>query len=98
MSDYAESVERHARVIVLRLLADQPQYALNESLLRENTARLGVSYSRDRVRDTLAWLAKQGFITVENVGELQVATITARGADIASGVARHPGVKRPGPR
>jgi DNA-binding GntR family transcriptional regulator len=49
------------------------------------------------VKAELAWLEEQGLITNENLKGTQVATITQRGIDVATGQATHPGVKRPSP-
>jgi hypothetical protein len=50
----------------------------------------------DQMRVRLAWLDEQGLITL--LGEqVQVARLTLRGADVASGAARCPGVARPRP-
>ena len=95
---YAESVARHARITALKLLAEAPEYTLNESMLRELMAGFAVTYSRDQVAGLLAWLDEQGLATVEDAGGLRIAKITSRGEDVAAGRAKHPGVKRPGPR
>jgi len=98
VTDYAEKVAEHARLTALKLLAEQPQYALNESLLRELLADFAIAYSRDQVRALIAWLAEAALATVEDAAGLAIVRITGRGLDVAQGRARHPGVKRPGPR
>jgi hypothetical protein len=45
----------------------------------------------------LAWLAEQGLLTTKATGDVVVATLLARGVDVAGGRATVPGVKRPLP-
>lgn len=88
-----------ARLVLLRSLAEDPDYRLNESLLQTILDQFGHAMSRDRIRTELRWLEEQGLISVELVaGVTMVATLTTRGADVASGRARVDGVKRPSPR
>ena len=47
------------------------------------------------MRAELAWLAEQDLLKVEQLDRLQVATLTGRGQDVATGAATVPGVKRP---
>ncbi len=97
MRGYAETLRRHVRITTLRLLAEQPDYALNESILRELLADFAFALTRDQLRTELAWLVEQDLVTVETVRDLQIATITKRGDEVANGRATVPGVKRPGP-
>ena len=95
---YRQAVTEHLRLTLLRLLADQGGgYAANESVLADAANRYGFRASRDVIRGELAWLAEQGLIEREEVGELAVATLTQRGLDTAEGRAGVPGVKRPSP-
>lgn len=95
---YADTLSAHLRLTVLRLLAEQPEYALNEAVLRDLVIPFGFLPSRDQLRTQLTWLAEQGLITREDLSGLWVATITPRGEDVAMGRVEQPGVKRPGPK
>jgi hypothetical protein len=96
---YSEFITEDRRLAVLRLLADQQDYALNDSVLHGALGRLGHGVARDLVRDDIAWLREHGLVSVEIVAErVWVARLTERGADCAAGRTRVPGVKRPGPR
>lgn len=97
MSDYAATVREHARLTVLRLLARQPGYAANDSVLTDALAAYGFRLSRDWVRGELDWLAEQGLIELERLDRLMLATATGRGLDVAAGRAIVTGVKRPSP-
>ncbi|ARR08655.1 hypothetical protein Vc3S01_A0682 [Vibrio campbellii] len=70
-------------------------YEANESILDSCLDAYGHKISRDAVRTHLAWLEEQSLITIRTVAECQIATLTGRGEDVATGQARVPGVKRP---
>lgn len=95
---YKEYVTENRRLALLRFLADDPDYAMNDSVIQTALSSIGHGVSRDAVRGDFAWLAEQGLLTVEVVmDKIHVATITARGVDVARGHASVPGVSRPGP-
>jgi len=98
MASGAEIIARHRRLCILKLLEKDPDYSLNESILHDLVGEFGLQASRDVLRGDLAWLAEQGLAEISDVHGLQVATLTQRGADVAHGLATHPGVKRPSPK
>ncbi len=98
MSAFNELIDADRRLVILRTLEEDPGYSLNESVLQSCLEALGHSVSRDRVRTDLAWLSEQGLITIEVVVNVQVATLTSRGSDVAAGKITVPGVKRPRPK
>ena len=67
---------------------------------RFQLAQIGHGVSRDVVEADGAWLDEQGLAMIERVDGLPVTVlrITARGLDVARGLATHPGVDRPLPR
>lgn len=86
------------RLVILRLLNEQPDYSLNSSLMQSALFQFGHSVSRDVVRSDFAWLAEQQLLTVDQLSnELYLAKINNRGVDVAVGLAIVPGIKRPGP-
>jgi DNA-binding GntR family transcriptional regulator len=95
---YADIVMADIRLVILRTLAEDLGYSMNESILQEVLSAFGHNVSRDRVRTELRWLEEQGLVTVNDVVGVLVARLTARGADVASGTARIDGIKRPRPR
>lgn len=97
MSSYRELLAADRRLIILRLLAESAEYRANAYLLASALPGFGHSVSHDTVAADLAWLDEQGLASTDDTAGLTVATITARGADVAAGRARHPGVKRPEP-
>ncbi len=95
---FEDTMRQHLRITLLRLLNEQPDFTLNESILTDLSEGYGFSPSRDRVRNEMAWLAEQGLVENDDMGGLIVATLTQRGADVAQGRVTVPGVKRPNPR
>jgi DNA-binding GntR family transcriptional regulator len=86
------------RIILLRAMEEAPGYKLNESILHTVVGKFGHNVSRDVIKTELSWLKEQGLITMEEVVGYYVATLTQRGADIATGRSNNPGVERPSPR
>jgi hypothetical protein len=84
------------RLALLRALANASQYRANAFLLRAYCDSVGHVVSAERVETDLAWLAEQSLVVIERTPVL-LATLTARGADVAAGRALQPGVKRPLP-
>lgn len=97
MTSYSESLREDRRGQVLRVLQDQPSFALNDGVLQDALGRLGHNVARDIVRDDLEWLSERGLVQIER-SAVWIATLTQRGEDVAAGRARSPGVKRPDPR
>lgn len=98
MTDYAETLGRHRRLAILRHLEASPGYTSNGPILRDVLAGVGLPCTTDQLATELAWLAEQGFVVLAGGETFQVAAATARGAEIARGLASHPEVQRPGPR
>ncbi len=96
--NFANIVAADQRLVILRALAEDRGYSMNESVLQQVLDMFGHKESRDRVKAELRWLEEMGLITIENVSGVLVATLTSRGADVASGAAQVDGVKRPRPR
>jgi Fe2+ or Zn2+ uptake regulation protein len=86
------------RLVILRLLAETPEYRLNESTMAVALEDFGHPVSRDQVRTDFAWLAEQGLVNLEELVEIKIATATVRGLDVAAGRAIVPGVRRPSPK
>ncbi|MBY6223576.1 ArsR family transcriptional regulator [Ferrimonas balearica] len=92
-----ELMRQHQRLAILRLLNEAQGGDLNDSILQDAMAQFGLDISRDALRTELAWLAEQGLVALAEVYHTQVASLTARGADVALGRAQVPGIKRPRP-
>lgn len=95
---FADLVTSDIRLVILRALEQDLGYSHNESIIHAILEKFGHKCSRDHVRTQLSWLQEQGLVTLDDVSGIYVATITQRGADVATGAATVPGVKRPSPR
>ncbi|MGE4298917.1 MAG: ArsR family transcriptional regulator [Desulfovibrionaceae bacterium] len=94
---YKDTVIEHLRLCTLRLLEEDGNYTLNESLARDMTRDWGFTPTRDHFRTQLAWLQEQGLVTLGGEDTCYIVTLTERGLDVAQGNAIVPGVKRRGP-
>lgn len=94
---YEDDSIADARLRILQMLAREGDYTAHEHAIRKAIANeWGHGLSTDTVRAQLAWLDEQGLITMAGERVL-VARLTLRGEDVATGVARVPGVARPRP-
>lgn len=94
---YRDAITADRRLVLLRLLQNSAGYTANHYLLQSAMEGFGHVVSLDVVKSDLAWLAEQGLIMIDMPGEVQLATLTQRGHDVASGRSTVPGVKRPAP-
>lgn len=95
---FHNAVTEDRRLSLLLVLTETPGYTANAFLLRDALAGVfGHAASVDQVRGDVAWLAEQGLVTAKTTGDVTMATLTTRGADVAAGRALVPGVKRPMP-
>jgi intein/homing endonuclease len=98
---FAETLAQDRRRAVLLLLSTADGFALNEDVLARELARIRLGVvTRDELRGLLAWLERQGLVSIERLtapaveGELWAAAATRAGRDVARG-ASHPGVAAP---
>ena len=85
------------RLIMLRALAEEPDYSLSDIVLRGLLAEFGHDVPLDSVRGDLSWLETRDLVTLGEAGSAVVATITNKGVDVAKGRVRVEGVRRPRP-
>lgn len=102
MSNFKNAITEDRRLSLLLVLDSTPGYSANAFLLREALEQVyGYRVSVDVVLTDIAWLAEQGLAAARttggNVSSVTVATLTARGTDVAHDRARVPGVKVPTP-
>jgi hypothetical protein len=99
--NYAEILRADRRLVILRILAEAPEYELNDSVIATCLASMGHSVSRDLVVTELDWLKEQSLVTVERVDAatktILVIKLTGRGHDVQSGRATVTGVAKPSP-
>lgn len=92
---FKDLLKADQRLVILRSLEEMPAYEANESILDTCLESYGHNITRDVVRTHLAWLEEQGLISIREMSECQIAKLTGRGQDVATGQAIVPGVKRP---
>lgn len=96
----ADIQAEHRRIAILRMLAEQPQYRSNASVLADALPRVAhLVATRAQVIADIGYLAEIGAVTQEDLGNGVVGVeLSARGLEAAQGLATLPGVKRPSPR
>lgn len=95
--EYSELVTQDIRLVILRMLAQDPDYSHNHIVLQQLLEQFGHSVSSDRMHTELSWLQEQGLVKVRSAGGIAVAKLTTRGDDVAQGRITVPGVQRPRP-
>lgn len=101
MKTFAERLREDRRLVILRILSEQPGRRLNSSNLHAGLLHLGIPASRDDVVTDAHWLRDQGLLQLDAVPEVEglyLCTLTARGNDVATDNTTVPGVSRPTPR
>ena len=93
--NYDDHVIEDMRLRVLQLLRGASGYDLNSAIISVKLERYGHRPSGSGLRTEITWLAEQGCVTIEEVSELQIATLTGRGDDAAAGRTTIPGIRRP---
>lgn len=94
---FDQTLTEDRRLTILKGLQAAVQYRANAFLLRRFCDTLGHVVSADRIEQDLAWLREQSLVTLVRPEGVTVATLTARGLDVAAGSATTPGVARPQP-
>jgi len=96
---FSERMRAGTRLVILKVLRGMPQYTGHEyRVAGVMESDQGEPISRDQMRSELAWLEEQGLLLCQKTPQgLWVATLTARGDDVACGRAEVPGVARPRP-
>jgi hypothetical protein len=90
-------IREDARLIILRELHAQSNYALNDSLLRDVLESFGIAKSREWVREELNYLANVGAISKSGAGSVVVAKLSDKGVEHVERRLVIEGVKRPSP-
>ena len=97
MSELHALITEDRRLAVLTLLADSHAYQAGAPMLQMVLAGLGHAVALDTVVADLAWLRDAGLVSLREVGTVHIATLSARGLDVARGLTQVPGVARPRP-
>jgi len=90
-------IREEARLIVLRELHAQSNYALNDALLQATLENFGIGKSREWVREELGYLERVGAVTRVSAGSVVVAHLSPKGVEHVERRLVIEGVKRPSP-
>lgn len=100
MKPLSERIREDRRLVVLKLLSEQPGYTMNSSVLVVALSHLGVVCTRPEVLDDIDLLQREGLVASNpiEVGNLVIVTLRQRGQAVVDGTLVVPGVARPSPR
>jgi Fe2+ or Zn2+ uptake regulation protein len=87
----------HRRLAILQLLAKDPDYSINDTLLQQLLGQVGHGVGMAVVRADLAWLEQLGLLATSELPGCTIAVLRNDGVDVANGVATVPGIARPRP-
>lgn len=85
------------RLAILQLLQRDPDYSINDDLIRRLLATQGHGVSIAVVRADLAWLEQLGLVSTNELPGCTVVLLRNEGVDVATGVSVVPGIARPRP-
>ena len=97
MKTYSDFMIEALRLLILQELQKAPAYTHHELTLKKLLQQHGEAVSSDTLKTQLQWLHEQGLVLVKH-NEVWIATLTARGDDVANGLSHVPNVARPEPR
>lgn len=97
MSDFETFRTQDARLTMLKELATQTDYSLNDTLLARVLDLYGHRRSRDWVKTQLRALKDLGAVGLTEAGSVMIATITQAGLDHVHRRGVIEGVARPSP-
>lgn len=80
-ADFNSHMEKDARLVILKELAAQTNYTLNDTILQKVLEAFGHNRSRDWVKTQLRVLVDLGAVTIQETGTVMIATITDAGID-----------------
>jgi len=99
VTDFAEDMIRHQRLVVLIVLLRSPNRQASLGVLRVALQHSGFHPSHAEIEELVDWLQQGGLVvrkTLEGFGQkIHLAHLTQRGADVADGSATREGVRRP---
>lgn len=95
---YGEHYDANARLVVLKALAEQTDYRLNDAMLATALQAFAINKGRAYLKNQLKWLeAEAGAVTVTKMGTAVIAELTETGLDHVERRQVLEGVARPSP-
>ena len=95
--DYREHATQNARLIILRELASETDYRLNETILGKVLDSFGHAFARSWLREQLQIMETLGAIVLTKAGSTLVAEITRAGIEHVERRTTIDGIARPSP-
>lgn len=95
---YAELKRNDARLVILRVLNDENDGRLNETILTQVLDSFGHRESRDWVRTQIRAMRDLGVVTFTETGDIIIAEITRLGIDHVERRTVIDGISRPSPK
>ena len=97
MADFNQFVTEDGRLVMLRELAKQSDYRLNETILTQVLDVFGHRRSREWVRTQLRKMEELGAVKLREAEGIVVATATRAGLDHVEGRSVIEGILQPSP-
>lgn len=85
--------QSYTRRAILSLLAYDTDYRLTADVIEAALDASAQAVTRDALENELRWLNEQGFIALEHLSGITIATLTDRGLEIARGKSRAHGIR-----
>lgn len=90
-------IREEARLVILKELYEQTNYASSDSLLQEILPRYGIAKPREWIREEISYLAEIGAVTSVREGSVVIARLLPKGVEHVERRRLLEGVKRPSP-
>lgn len=79
---YVDHYDANARLVILKALAEQTDYRLNDAMLAAALQAFAINKGRSYLKNQLKWLeAEAGAVTVSRMGTAVIAELTETGLD-----------------
>jgi hypothetical protein len=90
-------IREEARLIVLRALHEQTNYASSDSVLQQVLETYGIAKTREWVREEISYLDRIGAVSKQTHGSVVIAQLLDKGVEHVERRLVLEGVKRPSP-
>lgn len=94
MSNYGKFLEPRRRGVLLAILHQSGAQGAGLSVLTSVAQQAGYRASYEVIEADLTMLSDIGLVTLRTIGTVQLASITQRGSDVATGQQTLPNIER----
>ncbi len=95
--DFKTFEDEQVRLHILLMLKEDPDYTMNDDILRKMLTTVGFNLDAIRLSANLHWLKRADMVTMEQVSIYHIVKLTKLGDDIACGRTTFSGIARPSP-